>query len=433
MKNRMRSFFVLIVFLSLTFLGCKTTKQAGVKQYLLNITNPSAIERADELVVLTRATIEEKMGPLSKEKFVAVSAENRPVPVQFDDVNADGIWDEAVFLFKFKPNERVLFTLTETTTLASGGDARAHVRMRRKNENNSFGPLLNKVTVPGNTAPTDFSKQQLPLYLTEGPAWENDKVAFRLYMDTRNTKDIYGKTTHKMMMDTVGADTINSYHDLSDWGMDILAVGKSLGAGSLALLIPKAGGKDTLVRLGGAHVGGVTYEKIADGPLRGIFRMTYGNWSVLEGMSPITVTEEISIWGGKYFYESKVSVSDAPAGTKLVTGVVNLKSKKAHELSLTDCKVLYTYDNQSENKDKLGMSVIVRNNQFAGFGKTPNAGSDVLNTYTVTLPISAAPSEFRFYSGWELSDLLFTKEESFKIFLASEAVKYSQPLVLLWN
>jgi hypothetical protein len=215
--------------------------------------------------------------------------------------------------------------------------------------------------------------------------------------------------------------------------MDILAVGKSLGAGSLALRIPVAGEKDTLVRLGGKNVGEIFYEKVADGPVRAIFKMHYSNCVVVDGVPPVDVTEEVSIWGGKYFYQSKVSVARAPAGTRLVTGIVNLKSKKSNELAAENGKVLYTYDTQSENKDKLGLAVMVRNSQFDSFGKTPNAGSEVLNTYTVTMPLSNTPAEFRFYSGWELSDLLFTHEDSFKTFLNNELLKYSKELIISLN
>src|SRR4051812_20681459 len=117
-------------------------------------------------------------------------------------------------------------------------------------------------------------------------------------MDTRNTKDIFGKRTTKMMMDTVGVVAENIYHKLSDWGIDILAVGKSLGAGSLALKVPNVNGKDTLIRLGGTNVGETIFEKVADGPIRAIFRMHYKGWQPIRGIEPINVTEEISIWGG---------------------------------------------------------------------------------------------------------------------------------------
>jgi hypothetical protein len=41
-----------------------------------------------------------------------------------------------------------------------------------------------------------------------------------------------------MVLDEVGADTSKNYHQQADWGMDVLKVGASLGAGSLALYVP---------------------------------------------------------------------------------------------------------------------------------------------------------------------------------------------------
>jgi hypothetical protein len=55
-------------------------------------------------------------------------------------------------------------------------------------------------------------------------------------------------------------------------------------------------------------------------------------------MDPVTVTEEIHIWGGQYFYESHVTVSGAPKGAQLVTGIVNLHSKEAHDIEAAGFK-----------------------------------------------------------------------------------------------
>jgi len=418
---------------SLLIAGCSVFRHQPVADQLM-ITNPSAVERADELIVLERAMIEQKLGGLFEGEFIKVSTgSEKEITVQFDDLNKDRRWDEAVFLYTFKPMEKVFFNVSKTTAISGTPDVRAHVRMRRKNADNSFGPQLDSVTVPGNTPPTDFSKQKLPPYLTEGPAWENDKVAFRIYMDTRNTKDIFGKRTRKMVMDTVGVNPANIYHNLSDWGMDILAVGKSLGAGSLALSIPDVNGKDTLVRLGGSNIEQVTFEKVADGPVRAMLRMHYKNWEVLKGSAPVNVTEEISIWGGKYFYQSRVVVSNAPAAARIVTGIVNLKSKKSSELKVDGSEVVYTYDLQSENKDLLGLAVMVKNDYSPVFGTTPAARSEVLNTYTVSMPVTSTPAEFRFVSAWERSDLLFTREESFRKYLENEALKYGRKVDISWK
>src|SRR5690606_20740351 len=67
----------------------------------------------------------------------------------------------------------------------------------------------------------------------EGPGWESDKVGYRLYLDWRNAIDIFGKKTHEKVLPQVGQDNFDSYHEMSDWGMDILKAGKSLGIGSI--------------------------------------------------------------------------------------------------------------------------------------------------------------------------------------------------------
>ena len=222
-------------------------------------------------------------------------------------------------------------------------------------------------------------------------------------------------------MDEVGADTAKNYHKKADWGMDILKVGASLGAGSLALQVRLSNGKDTLVRLGGQHIEQVTYEKVADGPVRAIFRLHYKNWTIAEGMAPVSVTEEIQIWGGQYFYESRVTVTGAPAGARLVTGIVNLHSKQVHEINANGSKAIYTYDVQSENKDKLGMAIVMPAAQVAGTATTPNANTDVQNTYVIKANITnGKPVVYRFYAAWEKSDARFTTAEGFKQFLQSE-------------
>jgi hypothetical protein len=208
--------------------------------------------------------------------------------------------------------------------------------------------------------------------------------------------------------------------------MDVLKVGASLGAGSLALQVPLANGKDTLVRLGGKNIQQVTYEKVADGPVRAICRLKYANWKIAEGLEPVTVSEEIHILGGQYFYESKVTVAGAPKGTQLVTGIVNLHSKEVHEVKEAGYKGIYTYDVQSENKDKLGMAIIMPDEQIAGTATTPNANTDVQNTYTIKANIkNNEPVIFRFYAGWEKSDERFATIEGFEKFLKSEMSKKS--------
>lgn len=405
----------------------------GNKGKEITLVNTLSIDRPDALIVLKRADVVKKLGSLGTNQYIRVTTtDNKQLPVQFDDLDRDGVWDEMVFQYTFGPEEKTKVYLSATDKKSDAGTARAHVRLRKKTAAGNYGPMLVHDTMPYRLPANDFNKVPIPYYQTEGPAWENDKVAFRLYFDVRNAKDLFGKTTGKMMMDTVGVEGDIHYHKRADWGMDILKVGKSLGAGSIAIQTPY-NGKDTLVRLGGDSLLQATYERIADGPVRAILKMHY-DVKFPGATAPSGITEEISIWGGQYFYESHVSATGLPAGTQLVTGIVNLHSKKAVTTNTAGCDMEYTYDVQSENNDKLGMGILVPDSYFDKFGASTNDSlADIQHTYTVTeKPSGNDLGTFRFYFGWEPTNKMFTSEEGFAAYLKQECMRYGKDVQIIW-
>jgi hypothetical protein len=422
-----KHFAACLVLLTIGITSCNEKKASE-----LVIENPG-MDKSDELIVLKRSELEKRVDSLVPGKYIQLQDAGRPLVVQYDDLDGDGNWDEAAFLLPLKAGEKKVLQVAVTDAPATiKAMVRAHVRHKRKNTDNTFGDDLPVDSIPAGQPATDFSKDAYPPFLTEGPAWENDKVGFRIYFDVRNGKDIWGKTTTRMVLDEVGADTANNYHAKADWGMDVLKVGKSLGAGSLALAI-KVNGKDTLVRLGNQNMGPVSYKKIADGPVRAIFRLQYPAWKVLDNAAPVSLTEEISIWGGQYFYESKVSITGAPEGARLVTGIVNLHSHTAKSIDEQTYTTLYTYDAQSENKDNLGMALLVAKKQFNGLITTPNADTDIQNTYALDLSLGQQPVVFRFYAGWAPSDPKFAAEPAFKQYLETETERISKPATVSWQ
>jgi hypothetical protein len=409
--------------------GCTVKKASQL------VIENAGIDKTDELIVVKRTELESKVDSLTAGKYVLLQDGGRPLVIQYDDLDGDGNWDEIAFLLSLKAGEKKALTFSVSDAPATiKAMVRAHVRHKRKNaDSNIFGDDLSTDSIPPGQPATDFSKDAYPPFLTEGPAWENDKVGFRIYFDVRNGKDIWGKTTPRMVLDEVGNDTANNYHAKADWGMDILKVGKSLGAGSLALSLKGADGKDTLVRLGNQNMGTVSYKKIADGPVRAVFRLQYPAWKVLDNAAPVALTEEISIWGGQYFYESKVTLTGAPAGAKLVTGIVNLHSHASKNIDTAGYKALYTYDAQSENNDNLGMALVVPAKDFNSFFTTPNENTDVQNTYGIAFNSSNQPVQFRFYAGWQPSDLQFADEAAFAQFLTKEIERSSKPVTISWQ
>ncbi|SDC69487.1 DUF4861 domain-containing protein [Niabella drilacis] len=396
----------------------------------IEVSNPAASERKDALVVLKRAWLKRKLPALNDHQYIIIKDKNTPQLVQFDDLDGDGVWDEAVLLSDLASRQKKKLSVTASAHPAAiKAVVRSYVRQKHRLPDNSFGGNVVRDTMPYNNLPTDFSKQKLPPYLTEGPAWENDKVGFRKYFDIRNANDIWGKRVPDMVLDEVGANPANSYHNLSAWGMDILKVGKSLGAGALALRV-KVNGKDTLVRFG-RNVGQLVYREVSNGPLRSVFELQYRNWQYLPGVAPITVTEQISIWGGQYFFENKVTFSSVPANASLVTGTIDFYSRQDHQISRQGIAGLYTYDRQSENKDQLGLAILTPAKNVIGFGHISSPGTDVTNVFTVDLKTSAEqPLVYRYYVGWELTDKTFASRQGFEKMLSAEVERFAKPVVI---
>ncbi len=107
-------------------------------------------------------------------------------------------------------------------------------------------------------------------------AWENDRIAFRIYGPAliakdgpSNGLDVWIKRTGKMVIDRWYADYLagkNTYHDDNGEGCDCYKVGRTLGAGAMAPFID-----DSLW----LAINFETWQTLDNGPLRTSFRLTY--------------------------------------------------------------------------------------------------------------------------------------------------------------
>lgn len=397
------------------------------KNIIITLQNPADLARQEEPIVLSRKTLEKYAGNILMNMVpLFKKASGEILASQADDLDGDGTWDEVIFITSFQKKEKykIIIKFIKSDDLPAF-KKRTNARLA-KLEGEKFLPIT-KETMPEGHKQTDFSTTKMPLYQTEGPTWENDKVGFRLYFDPRNGKDIFGKTTSDLVLDRVGLPGDN-YHAKNEWGMDILKVGTSLGAGALAIEVKTTAGKTTLARLG-ENVEQIAYELIADGPVRSILQLHYKNWQPTP-TEKYDITETISIIAGQFYYESKVIISNFLGERQLVTGIVNLQSQKAIQNADGNYFYLATHDTQSENKDKLGMGIVGSRANFAGFGETPEEGKEkVLQTYFVKLKAKANQSvSFKFYAGWEATDARFAEAVYFENFLKEEVKRFSKPI-----
>ncbi len=364
----------------------------GTTGKYIALQNTEEYDRFNELIRIERSTL----GALANAPFEVLHKE-MSIPYQKIDYDRDGAWDYILTLTNITGSTTDSL-LIQPVAVEPVFPPATLVRHKKLLEGNVFGNDLPADTMILGLKATDFSKVKLPPFLTEGPAWENDLVGFRLYFDERNGRDIWGKLTDTLVLHTAGTDTTVSYHELQSWGMDILKVGGSLGAGAVALAY-----KDSLYRLAGDQFVSVIYEKLYDGPIQAAFRIIYTDWQFDRNEKPVNVIEEISITKGKWYYNNKIFVSGAPADALLVTGIVNLHNTEFRYIDTDGWIAMYSYGLQSENNDDLGMAILITKDQFADFASAPISGKGIVNTHLLKMPIRKEGNEFKFVSVWSRS------------------------------
>ena len=289
---------------------------------------------------------------------------------------------------------------TDTPAQEQTQTARTNIRLAKRNAANEFVEGTEFVR------DTDHIEQILPaVYQNEGPAWENENIAFRMYWDRRNGIDIHGKKVRDMVLDTVGLDR-NNYHEMSDWGMDVLKAGNSLGAGSIAFSMD-----GQVYRLGDAAEERVEItEETAD---RSAFLLQYRGLE-LAGRT-LDVDWTISIEAGTHGYASSVTARGLTGGEELLIGIVNLHSDTLYTLERDNRFVAYTYGPQAELDELLGMAVSVDQEHYLGTGELGPDEQPVSSTYYVRARLTdGQPTDYRFTAGWAPGHPEFTERAGFE-------------------
>lgn len=256
----------------------------------------------------------------------------------------------------------------------------------------------NKITgdyVPNSkiTIPQDLATQSKWL-MFEGPVLENDLVAYRYYADSRHRFDIYGKTVADLVMDTVSWD----YHNIMDWGSDILKVGNSLGLGSPAIYY-----QDSIYALSNCTKKEI--EVLANDAHHSSIRTTFTDLRV--GEYNFDLIQDWSIEAGQPWSEIKLKVIDGqlPDGMQFATGIVKHMPEITTQSS-DNSFFAFNWGTQSFHKENMGMAIICENK----YG--PMMIDDKLS-HVVTFDSAYKEVTYRFLSVWERDLNKVTSSEAF--------------------
>ena len=395
--------YFIFVFSILFLISCQDS-------YVINLKNQSNIKRIDEPVIID---LNKLPSDLKNSEF-SIKANDQYIPFQLVDTNVDGT------------NDKVLLLLD----MESKADLDLHFTKEKNSQpivkrvNVRFGelePPYTEISTYQRIKATD-SIQAPALFLMEGPAWENDKVGFRNYYDIRNGIDIFGKRTNEMVLDSVGIKGTD-YHTLSDWGMDVLKVGTSLGAGAIALQIG-----DTIYPI--RDLEDSHYTLLSDGPLYASIKFSHKEVKILNRIYNINHT--VSIFGGTHYYVSSVNIDGLKGDEKLVTGIVNLHSDT---LNIDKTKTIFsTHSQQAEDGKMMGMAIMIDEKYNPNIVPDYFSTKGIEDTYMVSMDIeNNKTTDYRFYVGWETENPDFRKLLYFNSFLGKEVEKGKNKIEVIYK
>lgn len=404
--------------------GCTSKNQ-------LVVTNPLAIDRADETLVISRADMEAKFGATPDGLVPVLKLNGVAIPSQADDMDKNGQWDELAFCLNFKASETVILEVENVPAEQYPQfEKRTNLRLGIAQPDHSY------LEVDQYFAPSCTDSFKI-IAQGESVSWENDKMGFRNYFDCRNVKDLFGKLKPGFIIDKIHTPEIPDYHTLSDWGMDVLHCGSSTGSGGLALIE-----NDSLYRLGSTDI--FEYQKVVEGPVRSVFDLKYSGWHVA-GQN-LTAVERIAIYPGKYWFQSDVTVSGFTGQKQIVTGIVTsqLKNEPVDFDANSAYRSIATLDKQSLNNDELGMAVLMKKDEVTKVARATDIDFFSLGYKTVeekkfSIVISQMyyaaqgiqadkPARHYFFAVWGLENEKWKSMDNFKAYIASEAEMLSNPI-----
>lgn len=181
----------------------------------------------------------------------------------------------------------------------------------------------------------------------EGPGWESNKVGYRLYLDWRNAIDIYGKLTDTLVLSKVGQDGFDSYHNMSNWGADILKVAKGMGVGSIGRVI-----NNEMYHFKDVDS---TFAKASNDKDKSEIKVDYFGWKT--NNQKTNLQSWLTIFPDERYTKHTIQSSELMDG--ICTGIVKLNSLPVIEKLSENKKWGYiaTYGNQTLFNDNLGMAV----------------------------------------------------------------------------
>jgi hypothetical protein len=345
MKNRGLAFLMLSFFISASVFVLSSDQQKAdlgkniqslsefEKKFIIEFINPLKDNLKNFPLILNVPEILKAVPDFNPANYVLVSGNPKKdwqvLPSQIDDLDGDKKPDELVFITSLAPGT------TEISCYYSPKGARtveypvkAHARLAWETQNANIG-------------------------------WESNCASYRLYY---GQIEGFGKLHEYLILPGLTANY--AYHNMQEWGMDILHVGNASGLGGISLW-------EGEVRIPAMNLGGkgdikIERRVLASGPVRGLGRVDLSNIRSEKG--EFTLILFVSAYADNFFSRQDIYIN-TPGGNEIIYSPGLQKLAGENWTFDKDKGFLATWGLGAEGAGEIGLGLMFEPGEYAGFSE----------------------------------------------------------------
>jgi len=339
MRIRTGTFLLGVSLISASFLGLAQSTGSPAtaafaafdKHFFIELTNPLKTPLINHPLVLVLDEIRKKVPDFNALNCAVVRNDpDQVVPHQADDLDGDQKPDELAFVVSLLPGPTVLncyYSSSGTRTMSF--PVKTHARLAWEAQNANIG-------------------------------WESNCASYRLYF---GQIEGFGKLYEYLILPVLTANY--TYHNMTEWGMDILHVGEASGLGGISLW--EGDKRIPAMNIGGRGDVKIERRVLATGPVRGLARVDLSNIRSARGEYAVTLI--LSAFADNFFSRQDIKVL-----TKASREVVY--SPGIEKLTGDTCAwdkakgFLADWGPGVEGSGEIGLGLMFSPQEYAGFAET---------------------------------------------------------------
>lgn len=314
----------------------------------------------------------------------SVTIKGKPeIAWQLDDLDDDGRADELVFLVDMKPKATQTYTVTlseESRATDFTPGTNAYIRLNDKNKKH---PKIQAIAFPGDAD----NRQMYSSIYGHGAVLEGLYNAIRVYMDNRQSVDLYAKNTPRLELEETGFYTTREQLE-KGYGRDVLWAGTSVALGSF-----RGYQNSTPVTID--TVTTRSQRIVTTGPVRSVIEISDRGW-IYNG-KPVEMRQRYTVYDRHRDYNVEIKLTGASKNDVFCTGVQKLAMDNKGFIS--DTGLAGSWGTNTPDKNMADITDTIGLGIFVSAANLSSVKEDEVNYLTMLRPDSKGVINYSFTSG----------------------------------